>query len=470
MTDVHRGNKPDNVVASGHGPRFRERFRVSASMALAMCIAAIAAVPAPASHNADDHSQNAHEVASVVLGDGLSDIAFWGDLAVVGQFLYDSGETNGFSVVDASDPAHPRPLSRFICTGGGWDVSVWEDLVFVSVDYFQRTAGPRCDAEPGTEFQGIKIVSIADPEHPRFVGAVPMGCYGSHANTVVPDLEHKRVIVYATSLKLPTDTPESGCDQIIEVPLDDPARAKSVGTLPGDPVMGCHDIAVHLPKRLLAGACQNELRLYDISDLTKPVLLSMSTNPSVQFQHSAAFSNDGNALVTGEENKAYVDQNGLPTANCPGGTHSTSGALWFYDISNRSVLAPLGYYQLERDFEAFSPGGAGCDVHNFNTIPNRGDRDLLSVAWYAGGMDVIDFTELAAPKEIAHYQYAADDPQTRPHYWSAYFYRGHIWATNSLASKRHSLDVFAVSEPDLQNAYRLPRLNPQTQEFTAKDF
>ena len=430
-------------------------------LALAACIAGTIATPAGATHNADVHSANVNEVASVRLGEGLSDVAFWGDLAVVGQFVFEDGSTDGFSVVDISQPERPRPITRFVCAGAGWDVSIWEHLVFLSVDDFTPSADESCAAESGPGFQGIKIVSIEDPAHPRQVGSVPMECSGSHTNTVVPDLGKDRLVLYTASLKYPYNPPQAGCDHIIEVPLGNPGAAKTVGALPADSAEACHDVAVHVARRLLAGACQTELRLYDIADLVQPRLVSVTPNPpSNVFQHSAAFSNDGMSLVTGEENVFYEGR----TAACPGGTGSTSGAVWFYDISNAAAPLMRGYHQLQRGFEPSSPNGAGCSAHNFNVVPIREDRDLLVAAWYSGGMNVIDFTDLTRPAEVAYYQPALGDPARRAHYWAAYFYRGHVWTTNTYNSQRRSLDVYRVDDPQITTAFRLPHLNPQTQE------
>ncbi|HVL65559.1 MAG TPA: hypothetical protein VM573_10370, partial [Actinomycetota bacterium] len=59
-----------------------------------------------------------------------SDLAFWGNLAVLGNYE----NPGGFRLVDISNPARPRQVGQFACQGDQADVSIWEDLVFVSVD------------------------------------------------------------------------------------------------------------------------------------------------------------------------------------------------------------------------------------------------------------------------------------------------------------------------------------------------
>jgi hypothetical protein len=50
-------------------------------------------------------------------------------------------------------------------------------------------------------------------------------------------------------------------------------------------------------------------------------------------------------------------------------------------------------------------------------------KDLLVNAWYMGGVDVIDFTNPRAPKEVAFYDLAPFGP-TGSDNWSAYAYQG----------------------------------------------
>lgn len=430
---------------------------VLAAMAAALVLAL--AAPAAADHDADAHSANTSLVASLKLG-GLGDIAFHGDLAVVSRFTFDDGSTHGLSVIDIADPRVPRELGRLACTGAGWDVSLWRDLAFLSVDDFSPSVDGSCAAPAGDGFAGLKVVSVADPTRPQQVGSIPVPCSGSHTNTILPDpASADRVLVYVGSLDY-AGTAEAGCDVILDVPLADPSSAKVVGSLGADAVEGCHDITAFLPRALLAAACANELRLYDISDPRAPALVSVLVNPANTGQHSAAFSADGTTLVSGEESLFYTGATGA----CPGGTRAPVGALWFHDISDPARPLVRGYHQLERGRELRSPNGAGCSAHNFNVVPARSDRDVLITSWYAGGVSAIDFTDPAAPAEIAHYQPDLGDPERRGHFWSAYWYRGHVFATNTFESGRLSFDVLTVDDPDLAASYRLPRLNPQTQE------
>jgi hypothetical protein len=66
--------------------------------------------------------------------------------------------------------------------------------------------------------------------------------------------------------------------------------------------------------------------------------------------------------------------------------------------------------------------GACCSAHM--GMPIQGvHKDLLVNAWYMGGVDVIDFTNPRAPKEVAFYDLAPFGP-TGSDNWSAYPYQG----------------------------------------------
>ena len=56
-----------------------------------------------------------------------SDLAFHGNYAFMGNF-------NGFNIFDISNPAAPTVVTSVVCPGGQGDVSVYGDLLFMSVE------------------------------------------------------------------------------------------------------------------------------------------------------------------------------------------------------------------------------------------------------------------------------------------------------------------------------------------------
>src|SRR5918993_5747426 len=127
-----------------------------------------------------------------------SDLAFWGQLAFAGNY-------EGFRVLDISAPGNPKVLADVSCPGQQHDVSVWNNLLFLSID--RPLTAPECGSPqtpavdgvvtPG--FEGIRIFDVADPSNPRYVGAVATDC-GSHTHTLVPDPDDAgRVLLYVAS-------------------------------------------------------------------------------------------------------------------------------------------------------------------------------------------------------------------------------------------------------------------------------
>ena len=172
-----------------------------------------------------------------------SDLAFTGKYAIQGNF-------NGIQVWDISDPANPVSVVSYVCPASQSDVSVYENLLFVSGEDF--SARLDCSGEGVREqvsherLRGIRIFDISDIANPEYVGNVQT-CRGSHTHTV---LEHpgddENVYVYVSgsapvrpaeelpgcSGLSPEEDPNSSLFRIevIRVPLADPASAAIVSS------------------------------------------------------------------------------------------------------------------------------------------------------------------------------------------------------------------------------------------------
>jgi hypothetical protein len=170
-----------------------------------------------------------------------SDLAFTGHYVVQGNFF-------GFQIWDIADPAHPALAAAYVCPGAQNDVSVYRNLLFVSVE---STAG-RLDC--GTEgvqdtvsadrLRGIRIFDISDVAHPRVVTNVQT-CRGSHTHTLVTaPADTANVYIYVSGTA-PVRSPNelAGCSalrpdqdpnaemfriEVIRVPLAHPEQARVV--------------------------------------------------------------------------------------------------------------------------------------------------------------------------------------------------------------------------------------------------
>jgi hypothetical protein len=104
-------------------------------LVLASLAAGLLAFPlgASAGHDADPHTPNMHPLGHIVEPASLlnpavgnpdihTDIAFWGKLAIQGNW-------DGFNIRDISAPGNPKQVSRTFCDGNQGDVVVWDDIV-----------------------------------------------------------------------------------------------------------------------------------------------------------------------------------------------------------------------------------------------------------------------------------------------------------------------------------------------------
>ncbi len=101
----------------------------------------------PGRYDAGEAISNLAKLSSSPLPEGFttnSDLAFTGDYAI-------SGNYSGFNVYDVSDPAAPVQTTSVLCPGSQNDVSVYGNLLFLSVE--QTSARVDCSAstpEPGS--------------------------------------------------------------------------------------------------------------------------------------------------------------------------------------------------------------------------------------------------------------------------------------------------------------------------------
>src|SRR5688572_29754158 len=375
-----------------------------------------------------------------------SDIAMWGDIVVAGNY-------DGFRVFDISQEGTNRLLVNKLCRGPQNDVSLWEHegrlLMFQSIDTPQTNGETTCSENRSSDttacgtacFEGIRIFDLSTPSAPVYLKGVYTDC-GSHTHTLVPDPPNNRMLIYISSYpgssgpRCPSPFRKIS---IVQVPLDAPETASvlSQPTLTTN-VPGCHDMTAFLAINMMAAACATEGQLWDISDPANPT----TTNPvhidlaGVNYWHSAAFTWDGQYVV-------FMDESFTGTCNS-----SQDGKIHIYRVSDGQRMS---------SFMIPRPQGVYCSVHNGNIIPVAG-RYLLVAAWYAGGTSVVDFTNPAAPTEVAFYK--ATGGRGSADTWSSYWYNGKIYANDIV----RGLDVFNLIIPGVPYGETVTHLNAQTQE------
>ncbi len=205
-----------------------------------------------------------------------SDLAFQGNHLFLGNFY-------GVNIFDISDPANTKLLTSMVCPGGQGDVSVYKNLMFMSVEMpngrldcgtqgfppepasvdekdKEKNADKSAEADKDKDkekkrkipaaqkdrFRGVRIFDISDIKNPKQVAAVQT-CRGSHTHTLVTDPNDKEnVYIYVSGTSFVRQPEElAGCSgekpdkdpntalfriEVIKVPVAAPQDAKIVSS------------------------------------------------------------------------------------------------------------------------------------------------------------------------------------------------------------------------------------------------
>ena len=442
------------------------------------------------------------------------------DLAFQGNHLF-QGNFYGVNIYDISHPANTKLLTSLVCPGGQGDVSVYKNLLFMSVEQpngrldcgaqgFAPEPPPTPEQEkekkrrpPAAQkdrFRGVRIFDISDIKNPKQVAAVQT-CRGSHTHTLVVDPNDKdNVYIYVSGTSFVRQPEElAGCSgenpdkdpntalfriEVIKVPVAAPQDAKVVssprvfidartnamnglnnggthgkaGSEKPKDTDQCHDITVYSAIGLAAGACSGNGILLDIKDPVNPKRVDAVNDPNYSYWHSASFSNDGTKVV-------FTDEwGGGLGARCRPNDPNKWGADAIFSLNNEK-LTFQNYYKLP----AAQSDSENCVAHNGSLVPVPG-RDIEVQAWYQGGISIVDFTDTAHPFEIAYFDRGPIDPKTLVlgGDWSAYWYNGYIYGSEIA----RGLDVFELTptkfltqnEIDAAKAIQVSELNVQNQQ------
>jgi len=436
------------------------------------------------------------QMAIAELAFGNSDMAFQGNHLFQGNFY-------GMSIYDISNPSKAALITAMVCPGGQGDVSVYKNLMFMSVEMPNGrldcgTEGfpPETKAEPapapaeqpkeGEEkkkehrkpaaqkdrFRGVRIFDISDIRNPKQVAAVQT-CRGSHTHTLVVDPNDKdNVYIYVSGTSFVRQPEElAGCSDeapdknpntalfridVIKVPVASPQEAKIVsnprlfidprtGALNGLNNGGSHDMEEKKPAD--TNQC-HDITVYSAIGL-------------------AAGACSGNGIIL--DIKDPVHPKRLDAVNDPNYSYWHSASFsndgtkvvftdeWGGGLGARcrpndpNKWGADAIFHLKDDKLAFAsyyklPAAQtdteNCVAHNGSLVPVPG-RDIEVQAWYQGGVSVMDFTDAAHPVEIAYFDRGPIDPKmlVLGGYWSAYWYNGKIYGSEIA----RGLDVFDLT-------------------------
>ncbi|MGE5322489.1 MAG: LVIVD repeat-containing protein, partial [Actinomycetota bacterium] len=397
------------------------------------------------------------------------------DLAFLGHYLF-QGNFYGIDIYDISNPAKTVLLTTLVCPGGQGDVSVYKNLLFMSVEMPNGridcgTQGfpappPAPAAEEKTEnqpagqqkpaqererrppppqkdrFRGVRIFDISDIRNPKQVAAVQT-CRGSHTHTLVVDPNDKNnVYIYASETSFVRQPEElAGCSDeepdkdpntslfkidVIKVPLAAPQEAKIVSS-------------PRLFMNARTGAINglNNGGTHGKDGLQKPKDTNQCHDITVYSAIGlAAGACSGNGILL--DIKDPVHPKRVDAVNDPNysywhsATFSNDGTKvvftdeWGGGLGARcrpndpNKWGADAIFDLSKDNLAFQSyykmPAAQSDTEN--CVAHNGSlipvpgRDIEVQAWYQGGVSVMDFTDPAHPHEIAYFDRGPIDAKT----------------------------------------------------------
>ena len=408
------------------------------------------------------------------------------DMAFQGNHLF-QGNFYGVSIYDISDPAKAHVLTSMVCPGGQGDVSVYKNLMFMSVEMPNGridcgVQGFPPDPEPPVEkdkdgkdkpkkphppsaqkdrFRGVRIFDISDIQNPKQVAAVQT-CRGSHTHTLVVDPNDKdNVYIYVSGTSFVRQSEElNGCSG--EAPDKDPNTALFRIDVIKVPVAAPQDAAIVSSPRVFidprSGAINglNNGGSHGKNGLSKPhdtdqchditvysaiglaagacsgngILLDIKdpVHPKrVDAVNDPNYSYWHSASFSNDGSKVvFTDEwGGGLGARCRPNDPNKWGADAIFHLKD-DKLTFANYYKMP----AAQSDTENCVAHNGSLVPVPG-RDIEVQAWYQGGISVVDFTDPAKPYEIAYFDRGPIDPKTLilGGDWSAYWYNGYIYGS-----------------------------------------
>ncbi len=314
---------------------------------------------------------------------------------------------SGLRILDVTDPVNPVMLAEDIPETASRDVDIMEHPN--GRLYAVLSAG------------GVALVDVTNPAEAEIVSEASVG---SHNMAVVPN----STVVY-NSRSISAHVPGAGeTGQIDIVDFADPVNpVVTVFAFPAvilDPSgvprtvqsMTCHDITFNaeLARAYCAGV--TDTTIWDISDPLQPEIIQVIDWPGTNIHHAVWDAHGGDLLILGDEFAGVA----APSPPCSATVSDPTSALWFFDISDLATPTPVGYFQVEWEQLESDTGETPhyCSTH-FGTLVE--DRDLLVMGWYSAGTVLIDFSDPANAKQVAHYR--GNGANT----WESRYYNGHIF-------------------------------------------
>jgi len=284
----------------------------------------------------------------------------------------------GTTIIDVRDPARPEQLSqvKVPMNAHSHKVRSRPGLMLVNHEAF-----PEFNRSP--ELQGgLRLFDIEDLRAPREIGLFKTGGRGVHK------FEFDGRYAY-----LSTEWEGFQGNIIVIVDLEDPLQPREVSKwwLPGQWIAGGETptwdgvgVRVHHPvrkgDRLYVGCCHGGMAIVDVSDITRPKMLSRHPLHGY-FSHTVMPIEDeaGNPFVVAVD-EGYWDEKGAFTC------------LDISDLANPQIVATVS-----------APPGPTRGIWEPHQPHEEIIEDHAFVAWFSDGLRVINVRDPRHPVVVAHH-------------------------------------------------------------------
>lgn len=388
-------------------------------------------------------SHNINRLSRIELP-GAGQICVSGDYAYVGHIP--NKAQLGTSILDISDPRHPRVVSQIHLDDPGshsHKARVVGDIMIVNSERNMTPIGRRADELPGLRIKlrtalgreptdaelaeklnikaadipaveaaernpydqgGFKVYDISDKTRPKLLTHQKTGGIGVHRF----DMDENYAYI---------STEMAGYIGNILVIYDirNPVKPQEVSRwwIPGQhlaggetPIWNGRRTRLHHALRfgdeLWAGLWHGGVGVIDIKDITQPKTLGTYNyhppfpEPSHTFMPLEKLINGRRIAVAIDEEDHAHDAEELDRRK--GRPH---GCLWTFDVTDLKNIKPLASYEvseLDSPWSRATPGRFGA--HQFQE-QRRGT--MIYCAWFAGGLRVVDVADPSSPKETGFF-------------------------------------------------------------------
>ena len=371
----------------------------------------------------------------------LDDLAGGGQVVVQGQHAYvgHMDPPHGTSIIDVSDPRAPKIVSQLSLERQGrathtHKVRVVGDLMYVNVERYDRhfkhkatkIDGVRGDlrGELGRDLGdedigralgvpperlgdlweayhedyrdgGFKVYDIADKENPREIAYVRTHGFGVHRFDV-----DERYAYISTEM-------EGYVGNILVVyDVADPTKPTEVSRwhIPGQHVAGGETPSwegyknrlhhgMRVGDEIWCSYWQAGVRVLDASDISDLQLLGeYDYHPAIpEPTHTVLpFLNE----IGGRRYAIAVDEE---HTHRHGALH---GFMWVLDVTDLSAIKAVSAFDVSERDSPWARAGGRFGAHQFR---EKLDSTLVHLAWFSGGVRIVDCADPFKPEEVAHF-------------------------------------------------------------------